>query len=95
MDAGYGAEAYCADGLRAAETALRALVYLACTQRPDGSFAQNFWVNGTPYWTGLQLDEVAFPIILAWRLWKANALEGFDARSFVERAGSFCCCMRR
>ncbi|HEV2620230.1 MAG TPA: glycoside hydrolase family 15 protein, partial [Acidobacteriaceae bacterium] len=47
------------------ETALRALVYLACTQKPDGSFAQNFWVDGTPYWTGIQLDEVAFPIILA------------------------------
>lgn len=71
------------------ETALRALVYLACTQKPDGSFAQNFWVNGTPYWTGLQLDEVAFPIVLAWRLWKAKALEGFDAVSFVERAGLF------
>ena len=67
----------CADGDRAAgggrtETALRALVYLACTQKPDGSFAQNFWVNGTPYWKGIQLDEVAFPIILAWRLWKAE-----------------------
>ena len=34
------------------DTALRALVYLACTQRPDGSFAQNFWIDGTPYWTG-------------------------------------------
>ncbi len=57
-----------------AETARRALVYLACTQQPDGGFAQNFWIDGTPYWSGLQLDEVAFPIILAWRLWKANAL---------------------
>ena len=44
-----------------AETALRALVYLACTQKPDGGFAQNFWVDGTPYWSGEQLDEVAFP----------------------------------
>ena len=43
------------------ETALRALVYLACTQKPDGGFSQNFWVNGDPYWTGIQLDEVAFP----------------------------------
>ena len=42
------------------DTAMRALVYLACTQRPDGSFAQNFWIDGTPYWTGIQLDEVAF-----------------------------------
>lgn len=71
------------------ETALRALVYLACTQRPDGSFAQNFWVNGVPYWNGIQLDEVAFPIILAWRLWKRDALRGFDVLAFVERAASF------
>src|SRR5579875_3867867 len=71
------------------ETALRALAYLACTQKPDGSFAQNFWVNGTPYWTGLQLDEVAFPIILAWRLWKRQALGTFDVLAFVERAAGF------
>jgi len=71
------------------DTALRALVYLACTQRPDGSFAQNFWIDGTPYWTGIQLDEVAFPIILAWRLWKQNGLGNFDVTAFVERAASF------
>ncbi len=71
------------------ETALRALVYLACTQKPDGGFAQNFWVNGTPYWTGVQLDEVAFPVMLAWRLWKANGLANFDVFPFVARAAGF------
>ena len=71
------------------ETALRALVYLACTQRIDGSFAQNFWIDGTPYWKGLQLDEVAFPLILAWRLWKAGELGNFPVFPFVERAASF------
>jgi len=71
------------------DTALRALVYLACTQKPDGGFSQNFWVNGEPYWTGIQLDEVAFPIMLAWRLWKAGALENFDVVPFVERAAGF------
>jgi len=71
------------------ETPMRALVYLACAQRPDGGFAQNFWVNGTPYWSGMQLDEVAFPIILAWRLWKEDALGDFDVFPFVERAASF------
>ncbi|MGB7190351.1 MAG: glycoside hydrolase family 15 protein [Acidobacteriaceae bacterium] len=70
-------------------TARRALVYLACTQKPDGGFAQNFWVNGTPYWTGVQLDEVAFPIILAWRLWKMDGLANFDVFPFVERAAGF------
>jgi glucoamylase len=71
------------------DTALRALVYLACTQRPDGSFAQNFWIDGTPYWTGMQLDEVAFPIILAWRLWKLDGLGNFDVFPFVEAAAAF------
>ncbi len=71
------------------DTALRALVYLACTQRPDGSFAQNFWIDGTPYWQGIQLDEVAFPIILAWRLWKRGKLGTFRIFSFVERASAF------
>jgi len=72
-----------------AETARRALVYLACTQQPDGGFAQNFWVDGRPYWTGSQLDEVAFPIILAWRLWKADGLGEMDIFPFVERASGF------
>jgi glucoamylase len=68
------------------ETARRALVYLGCTQLPDGSFAQNFWIDGTPYWTGKQLDEVAFPLILAWRLWKAGGLGNLPFFSFIERA---------
>ena len=71
------------------ETALRALVYLICAQRPDGSFSQNFWVNGRPYWSGMQLDEVAFPIILAWRLWKQNALDSVNVFPFVERAAGY------
>jgi glucoamylase len=74
------------------ETALRALVYLACTQRTDGSFAQNFWIDGDPYWSGIQLDEVAFPIILAWRLWKENGLGNFDIFPLVERAAAFLVC---
>jgi glucoamylase len=71
------------------ETARRALVYLACTQEPDGGFAQNFWIDGTPYWSGEQLDEVAFPLILAWRLWKAGAVEVLEIFPFVERAAGY------
>ena len=37
----------------------------------------------------MQLDEVAFPIILAWRLWKANGLGEMDIFPFVERAAGF------
>jgi glucan 1,4-alpha-glucosidase len=34
----------------------------------DGTFPQNSKVNGTPDQTNLQLDEVAFPILLAWQV---------------------------
>jgi glucoamylase len=67
-------------------TPLRAMIYLAVSQREDGGFYQNFWVDGDPYWTGIQLDEVSFPIVLAWRLWKANGLGNFDPYITVTRA---------
>ena len=70
-------------------TPLRALIYLACTQRPDGGFPQNFWVDGKPYWSGIQLDEVSFPIILAWRLYKAQALADFDPYPMVREAAGY------
>lgn len=37
-------------------------------QESDGHFPQNSYVNGAPYWPGIQMDEQAFPIILAWKL---------------------------
>ena len=72
-----------------ARAALRALVYLAVSQQSDGGFFQNFWVDGTPYWRGCQLDEVAFPVMLAWRVWKAGALEEFDPYPMVKAAAGF------
>jgi len=44
--------------------ALRVLRYLESTQEPDGHWAQNMWLDGRPYWLGLQMDESAFPILL-------------------------------
>ncbi len=41
---------------------------LKVQQRPDGSFPQNSKLDGTPFWDSLQMDEVAFPLILAWQL---------------------------
>jgi glucoamylase len=81
-----------ATGLLAAgntETPLRSLIYLACSQLPDGGFHQNFWINGDSYWTGIQLDEVAFPIMLAWRLHESNALRDFDPYPMVLRAAAY------
>jgi len=70
-------------------TPLRSLIYLAVSQREDGGFYQNFWIDGRPYWQGIQLDEVAFPILLAWRLWKYNALGNYRAYGMVRRACGF------
>jgi len=70
-------------------TPLRALVYLAVTQNADGGFHQNFWVDGSPYWSGVQLDEVAFPILLAWRLHEEDALEEFDPYPMVLAAAGY------
>lgn len=71
------------------ETPLRALIYLAASQEPDGSFAQNFWINGQPYWRAKQLDQVAYPILLAHRLQAEKALRDFDPYPTVLRAASF------
>ncbi|MCI4331930.1 MAG: glycoside hydrolase family 15 protein [Thermoplasmata archaeon] len=81
-----------ATGLLAAgdvETPLRTLIYLAASQSPDGGFPQNFWLDAAPYWGGVQLDEVAFPILLAWRLHRARALGTFDPYPMVLAAAGF------
>ena len=48
----------------AKDDAVRVLQYLECTQESDGHWAQNMWLDGRPYWQGLQMDEAAFPILL-------------------------------
>jgi glucan 1,4-alpha-glucosidase len=66
------ATAMLAAGDRAA--AERSLDYLfTVQQKPDGSFPQNSLLDGTPYWGSLQLDEVAFPIVLAGQLGRRDA----------------------
>src|SRR4051794_15509018 len=54
-------------------------------QKRDGSFPQNSQVDGRPKWTGLQLDEVAFPLVLAWQLGRT----GRAAWGHVRRAADF------
>ena len=61
-----------AAGDRAA--AERALNYLfTVQQKPDGSFPQNSWLDGKPFGTAIQMDEVSYPIILAWQLGKGDS----------------------
>ncbi len=80
-------------GLMAAgniKTAMRSLTYLMSVQHDDGGFAQNFWLDGEPYWQGMQLDEVAFPILLSWKLSEAGALpKAFDVYPMVIKAAGY------
>jgi glucoamylase len=43
---------------------VRVLRYLEATQEAAGNWAQNLWLDGRPYWSGIQMDETAFPILL-------------------------------
>jgi glucoamylase len=69
--------------------ALASLIYLAASQRPDGGFPQNFWLSGDAYWAGIQLDEVAFPILLAYLLEREGALREFDPWPMVRAAATY------
>nr|MDQ3743881.1 glucan 1,4-alpha-glucosidase [Acidobacteriota bacterium] len=51
----------------------RALDYLfRVQQKADGSFPQNSWLDGRPFWGSLQLDEVAYPLVLAYQLGRTD-----------------------
>ena len=43
---------------------LEILNYLMATQEDSGKWSQNMWLGGSPNWTGIQMDEIALPIVL-------------------------------
>jgi glucoamylase len=56
-----------AGGLLAAKAfkdARRVLNYLMVTQEDDGHWPQNMWLDGSPYWNGIQMDQTSLPIML-------------------------------
>jgi len=50
--------------LGAEADALRILNYLFTTQDEDGKWCQNMWLDGRPYLSHLQMDQVALPLLL-------------------------------
>jgi glucoamylase len=67
------------------DAAVKRLVdYLWRVQKPDGSWWQNTRVNGMEYWTNLQLDEVALPVVLAWWLGRDSAADWEHVRRAAE-----------
>ena len=69
--------------------AQRALRFLERAQLSDGSWPQNFTLDGSPHWLGQELDEVAMPILLAWRLGVAGALDHDPYPALVRAAGHY------
>ena len=43
---------------------LNMLIYFESTQESDGHWPQNMWIDGFPYWNGIQMDETALPVLL-------------------------------
>lgn len=52
------------------------LEYLREVQLASGHWAQNMWLDGRPYWRGVQMDECAFPILLTDLLRRDGVLKG-------------------
>jgi glucoamylase len=84
-----------AGGLLAAgahEDARRVLSYLQTTQLPDGHWPQNMWLDGSPYWDGIQMDETALPILLVDLAHREKVLVQADVARFwpmVKKAAGY------
>jgi glucoamylase len=75
--------------LGAYDDARDTLRYLLATQQEDGHWSQNQWLGGTAFWQGVQLDEAAFPILLASALQERDQLNGIPVADAIKRATGF------
>jgi glucoamylase len=74
------------------EDVKRVLNYLQSTQLEDGHWSQNMWIDGKPYWSGVQLDETAFPILITDLARREMVLNNEEAKKFwpmVKRAAIY------
>jgi glucoamylase len=69
--------------------ARRALAYLESTQRENGSWPVRYRVTGASQGEGSTLDQTAYPILLAWRLGMAGALDRDPYPGLVRRAAAY------
>jgi glucoamylase len=75
-----------AGGLLAAgatDAAEGVLGYLMAVQESDGHWVQNSWLDGRPYWGGVQMDETGFPILLYDMLVRAGAIDPSETIRYV------------
>ncbi len=81
--------------VNAFDDAKRVLNFLMSTQEADGHWSQNMWLDGSVYWSGIQMDETAFPILLADLAFRKGALKKKDLIKLwpqIKRAASFLVC---
>ena len=65
------------------------LAHLTATQRRDGHWPQNYFPSGEPFWIGVQLDEAAFPVLLAAKLRELGEPELPGTKDMVRAAVGF------
>jgi glucoamylase len=68
------------------------LDYLVAIQEGDGHWVQNAWLDGRPYWYGIQMDETAFPILLYDMLLRAKVIAPDETERYlpmIEAAASY------
>ncbi|HEX4078719.1 MAG TPA: glycoside hydrolase family 15 protein [Rhizomicrobium sp.] len=78
--------------IEAYHSARDVMSYLIATQQEDGHWYQNQWLGGNPFWIGVQLDETAFPVLLASLLRERGALDDIPVRDMIARALRFIAC---
>ena len=73
----------------------RVIDYLQATQEANGSWPQNMWLDGTPFWSGVQMDETALPILLVNLVHRENGMTKNKLASLwpmVRKAAGFLVC---
>jgi glucoamylase len=74
------------------EDARQVINYLQVTQEKEGNWPQNMWLDGSPYWSGIQMDETAFPILLVDLAKRMKVLSKMELKKhwpMVRRAASY------
>ncbi|MCA9123607.1 MAG: glucan 1,4-alpha-glucosidase [Planctomycetaceae bacterium] len=77
------------------DDARRVLHYLQTTQEGDGHWPQNMWLDGRPYWNGIQMDETALPILLVDLAYREKAIDDHELERLwpmVRKAAAFVVC---
>ncbi len=77
---------------RAFDDAKRVLNFLMVTQEDDGHWCQNMWLDGEPYWNGVQMDQTALPIMLIDLVNRESPMNEVDLRHYwpmMRKAASY------